>query len=138
MNPADAPILTLAPRPRRCRCPQVEDLADTRLAQKIAEVSGVGLVSVSGGQRPAVRIRANPTALAAYGLTLEDVRTAVAATNVNRAKGGFDGPGALLHDRRERPARLERGLSSRRSSRTGTARRSGSPTSPTSPTTPRT
>jgi len=92
VNPADAPILTLALSSKTLPLPQVEDLADTRLAQKIAEVSGVGLVSVSGGQRPAVRIRANPTALAAYGLTLEDVRTAVAATNVNRAKGGFDGP----------------------------------------------
>jgi multidrug efflux pump len=92
VNPADAPILTLALSSKTLPLPEVEDLADTRLAQKIAEVSGVGLVSVSGGQRPAVRIRANPTALAAYGLTLEDVRTAVAATSVNRAKGGFDGP----------------------------------------------
>jgi multidrug efflux pump len=92
VNPADAPILTLALSSRTLPLPRVEDLADTRLAQKIAEVPGVGLVSVSGGQRPAVRIRANPTALAAYGLTLEDVRAAVAATNVNGAKGGFDGP----------------------------------------------
>jgi multidrug efflux pump len=92
VNPADAPILTLALSSQTLPLPRVEDLADTRLAQKIAEVPGVGLVSVSGGQRPAVRIRANPTALAAYGLTLEDVRTAVAATNVNGAKGGFDGP----------------------------------------------
>jgi len=92
VNPADAPILTLALGSDTLPLPQVEDLADTRLAQKIAEVSGVGLVSVGGGQRPAIRIRANPTALAAYGLTLEAVRAVVAATNVNRAKGGFDGP----------------------------------------------
>jgi len=92
VNPADAPILTLALSSQTLPLPRVEDLADTRLAQKIAEVPGVGLVSVSGGQRPAVRIRANPTSLAAYGLTLEDVRAAVVATNVNGAKGGFDGP----------------------------------------------
>ncbi len=92
VNPADAPILTLALSSPTLPLPRVEDLADTRLAQKIAEVPGVGLVSVSGGQRPAVRIRVNPTTLAAYGLTLEEVRTAVAATNVNGAKGGFDGP----------------------------------------------
>jgi multidrug efflux pump len=92
VNPADAPILTLALSSRTMPLPRVEDLADTRLAQKIAEVPGVGLVSLSGGQRPAVRIRANPAALAAYGLTLEDLRAAVASTNVNGAKGGFDGP----------------------------------------------
>ena len=72
--------------------PQVEDLADTRLAQKISQLSGVGLVSISGGQRPAVRIQANPTALASYGLTVEDLRTAIGAANVNQAKGSFDGP----------------------------------------------
>jgi multidrug efflux pump len=92
VNPADAPILTLALSSQTLPLPRVEDLADTRLAQKIAEVPGVGLVSVSGGQRPAVRIQVNPTTLAAFGLTLEDVRTVVAATNVNGAKGGFDGP----------------------------------------------
>src|SRR6185436_1700086 len=92
VNPADAPILTLALGSRTLPLPQVEDLADTRLAQKIAEVPGVGLVSLSGGQRPAVRIRANPTALSAYGLTLEDLRALVGAQNVDRAKGGFDGP----------------------------------------------
>jgi multidrug efflux pump len=72
--------------------PQIEDLADTRLAQKISQLSGVGLVTISGGQRPAVRVQANPTALAAYGLTLEDVRAALQVANVNQAKGGFDGP----------------------------------------------
>ena len=92
VNPADAPILTLALTSDTLPLPQVEDLADTRLAQKIAELPGVGLVSISGGQRPAVRIRANPTALAAYDLTLTDVRNAVAAANVNQAKGSFDGP----------------------------------------------
>ena len=92
VNPADAPVLTLALTSKTLPLPQIEDLADTRLAQKISQLSGVGLVSISGGQRPAVRIQANPTALAAYGLTLEDLRAALAAANVNRAKGGFDGP----------------------------------------------
>src|SRR5207245_559324 len=92
VNPADTPILTLGLTSATLPLPQVEDLADTRLAQKIAQLPGVGLVSISGGQRPAVRVRANPTALAAYGLTLEDLRTALAAANVNQAKGAFDGP----------------------------------------------
>ena len=92
VNPADAPILTLALTSETLPLPQVEDLADTRFAQKISQLPGVGLVSISGGQRPAVRIHANPTALAAYGLTLEDLRTAIAAANVNQAKGSFDGP----------------------------------------------
>jgi multidrug efflux pump len=92
VNPADAPILTLALTSNTLALPQVEDMADTRFAQKISQLPGVGLVSLSGGQRPAVSIHANPTALAAYGLTLEDVRTAVTAANVNEAKGGFDGP----------------------------------------------
>ncbi len=92
VNPADAPILTLALTSKTLTLPQVEDMADTRFAQKISQLPGVGLVSLSGGQRPAVRIHSNPTALAAYGLTLEDVRTAVSAANVNQAKGGFDGP----------------------------------------------
>jgi len=92
VNPADAPILTLALISDAVPLSQVEDLADTRFAQKISQLSGVGLVSISGGQRPAVRIQANPTSLAAYGLTLEDVRLAVAQANVNQAKGAFDGP----------------------------------------------
>ena len=92
VNPADAPILTLALTSKTMTLPQVEDLADTRLAQKISQLPGVGLVRISGGQRPAVRVRANPTALASYGLTLEDLRAVVAAANVNQAKGGFDGP----------------------------------------------
>ena len=80
VNPADPPILTLALTSDTLPLPKVEDLADTRLAQKISQLSGVGLVSISGGQRPAVRIQANPTALAAYGLTLEDLRQAVATS----------------------------------------------------------
>ncbi|KHK03878.1 multidrug efflux RND transporter permease subunit [Desulfovibrio sp. TomC] len=92
VNPADAPILSLALTSDSLDLTVVQDLADTRLAQKISQLSGVGLVSVAGGQRPAVRIDANPTALAAYGVSLEDVRTAIAAANVNKAKGGFDGP----------------------------------------------
>jgi len=92
VNPADTPILTLGLTSATLPLPQVEDLADTRLAQKIAELPGVGLVSISGGQRPAVRVQANPKALAAYGLTLEDLHSALAAANVNQAKGAFDGP----------------------------------------------
>ena len=92
VNPADAPILTLALTSNTLPLPQIEDLAETRFAQKISQLSGVGLVSLGGGQRPAVRIRANPRALSAYGLTLEDLRATVAAANVNQAKGAFDGP----------------------------------------------
>ena len=92
VNPADAPILTLTLTSATLPLSQVRDLAETRFAQKISQLSGVGLVSISGGQRPAVRIQANPRALAAYGLTMEDLRLVVAAANVNQAKGGFDGP----------------------------------------------
>jgi multidrug efflux pump len=92
VNPADAPILALAVTSKSLPLPKVQDLIDTRLAQKISQLPGVGLVSISGGQRPAVRIRANPTALAAYGLSLDDVRTAIGNANVNQAKGSFDGP----------------------------------------------
>ena len=91
VNPADAPILTLALTSDTLPMPKVEDLAETRLVQKIAELSGVGLVSIGGGQRPAVRVRANPTALSAYGITLEELRAVIAAANVNQAKGSFDG-----------------------------------------------
>src|SRR5713101_4524710 len=91
-NPADAPILTLALTSSELPLTQVEDLADTRLAQKISQVTGVGLVSISGGQKPAVRVQANPTTLASYGLSLEDVRTALGAANVDQAKGTLDGP----------------------------------------------
>lgn len=92
VNPADAPIMTLALTSNTIPLPQVEDYADTRLSQKIAELPGVGLVTISGGQRPAVRIQANPTALASYGLSLETIRTIVGQSNVNAAKGSFDGP----------------------------------------------
>ncbi|HVS86747.1 MAG TPA: multidrug efflux RND transporter permease subunit [Candidatus Acidoferrum sp.] len=91
INPADSPILTLALTSNSLPLSKVEDLADTTLAQKISQLSGVGLVSISGGQRPAVRIQANPTALASYGLSLEDLRTALGQANVDMAKGTFDG-----------------------------------------------
>jgi multidrug efflux pump len=91
-NPADTPILTLALTSKTEQLSHVEDLADTRLAPKISQLSGVGLVSISGGRKPAVRIQANPTVLASYGLNLEDLRSAIAAANVNQAKGNFDGP----------------------------------------------
>ena len=90
-NPADTPILTLALTSTDLPLSKVEDLADTRLAPKISQLPGVGLVSISGGQKPAVRIQANPTAMASYGLNLEDLRTAIVAANVNQAKGNFDG-----------------------------------------------
>ncbi len=90
-NPADTPILTLALSSSTMPLSKVEDLADTRLAPKISQLPGVGLVSISGGQKPAVRIQANPTQLASYGLNLEDVRSAITAANVNQAKGNFDG-----------------------------------------------
>ncbi|HEY3699932.1 MAG TPA: efflux RND transporter permease subunit, partial [Spongiibacteraceae bacterium] len=92
VNPADAPILTIAIASKTLPLPQVEDLVDTRIAQKISQVSGVGLVSVSGGQRPAVRIQVNPKALASYGMSIDDVRTAIGNANSNQAKGSFDGP----------------------------------------------
>ena len=92
VNPADSPILTLSVSSDTLPLSKVEDLADTQLAQKISQVTGVGLVSISGGQKPAVRVQANPTALASYGLGLEDIRTALAAANVDQAKGTLDGP----------------------------------------------
>lgn len=92
INPADAPILTLAVSSPSMALTQVEDMVDTRLAQKIAQLPGVGMVGIGGGQRPAVRIQANQKALAAYGLSLEDLRSAIAAANVNQPKGVFDGP----------------------------------------------
>ncbi|HET7106101.1 MAG TPA: efflux RND transporter permease subunit [Candidatus Acidoferrum sp.] len=90
-NPADAPVLTLAVTSSSIPLSQVEDLVDTRLAPKISQLSGVGLVSISGGQKPAVRIQANPSALSSYGINLEDLRTAVTQSSVNAAKGNFDG-----------------------------------------------
>ncbi|MGB9417223.1 MAG: efflux RND transporter permease subunit, partial [Acidobacteriaceae bacterium] len=91
-NPADAPVLTLAITSKSIALPQVEDLVDTRLAPKISQLSGVGLVSISGGQKPAVRIQANPAQLSSYGINMEDLRTALTQTSVNAAKGNFDGP----------------------------------------------
>lgn len=95
VNPADSPVLTLAITSKSVPLPQVNDLVDTRMAQKIAQISGVGLVSVGGGQRPAVRIRANPQALAAAGLTLADVRSMITSSNVNQPKGSIDGPSRI-------------------------------------------
>ena len=91
-NPADAPILTLAISSDSLPLSQVEDMVDTRLAPRLSQLSGVGLVSISGGQKPAIRIQVNPAQLASYGLNMEDVRTALTQTSVNAAKGNFDGP----------------------------------------------
>ena len=91
-NPADTPVLTLALTSNSIPLSKVQDLADTRLAPKISQLPGVGLVSISGGQKPAVRIQANPTALLSYGVNLEDVRAALQQTSINQAKGNFDGP----------------------------------------------
>ncbi|HVK56691.1 MAG TPA: efflux RND transporter permease subunit, partial [Burkholderiales bacterium] len=91
VNPADAPILTLAITSKTLPLPKVQDLIETRVAQKISQLPGVGLVSISGGQRPAMRVQANPRALAAYGLNLDNVRTVIGNANVNSAKGSFDG-----------------------------------------------
>jgi multidrug efflux pump len=91
-NPADAPVLTLAITSDSIPLSQVEDLVDTRLSPKLSQLNGVGLVSISGGQKPAVRIRANPVALSSYGINLEDLRTALTQASVNAAKGNFDGP----------------------------------------------
>ena len=91
-NPADTPVITLALSSDTLPLMKLEDMADTVLSQKISQLPGVGLVSISGGQKPAVRIQANPTALASYGLSLEDLRAALAQANVNQAKGNLDGP----------------------------------------------
>jgi multidrug efflux pump len=92
VNPADAPILTLALTSKTLELSKVEDLADTIFVQKISQLPGVGLVRISGGQKPGVRIRVNPTEIAAYGLGLEDVRTALSSANVDQAKGNFESP----------------------------------------------
>jgi multidrug efflux pump len=91
-NPADAPVLTLAITSDSLPLSQVEDMVDTRLAPRLSQLNGVGMVSISGGQKPAVRIQVNPVALSAYGLNMEDVRTALTQASVNSAKGNFDGP----------------------------------------------
>ena len=92
VNPADPPILTLAVTSRTLPMPEVADFVDTRLAQKISQITGVGMVTLSGGQRPAIRVRVNPRALAFHGFSMDDARTAIASANVNQAKGSFDGP----------------------------------------------
>ncbi len=92
VNPADTPVLTLAITSATVPLPAIYDLVDTRVAQKLAQLPGVGLVSIAGGQRPAVRIQANPQALAAHGLNLQDLRAVIGAANVNQPKGNFDGP----------------------------------------------
>jgi multidrug efflux pump len=92
VNPADTPIMTLALTSETLPLSRVQDLADTNLAQKISQLPGVGLVSISGGQRPAVRVQADPTALASYGLSLEDLRAVLSQANVNQAKGNLEGP----------------------------------------------
>ncbi len=91
-NPADAPVLTLALTSNQLPLSQVEDYADTRLSPKISQISGVGLVTISGGQKPAVRIQANPTALSSYGINMEDLRNSLTGNSLNSAKGNFDGP----------------------------------------------
>ena len=96
VNPADAPILTLSVTSKTLALTDLEDMSETRLAQKISQLTGVGLVSISGGQRPAVRIRLNPQSLAAYGINLDDVRTTLGNLNVNTPKGNFDGPTQAL------------------------------------------
>ncbi|RVU35655.1 multidrug efflux RND transporter permease subunit [Rheinheimera riviphila] len=92
VNPADAPILTLAVTSDTLPLPQVYDLVDTRMAQKLAQVTGVGMVSLAGGQRPAIRVKANPAALASLGLSMEQLRAAITSANTNQPKGSFDGP----------------------------------------------
>ena len=130
VNPADAPILTLGLTSKTLPLPEVQNLADTRLAQKISQVSGVGLVTLSGGQRPAVRVQANPKALAAQGLTLEDVRTAIAAANVNRRRAASTAPSAATPS--TPTTSCARPPSTRASSSPiATARRSTCPMSPT-------
>src|SRR6202451_3667250 len=91
-NPADAPVLTLAISSDNMPLSQVEDMVDTRLAPKLSQLNGVGLVSISGGQKPAVRIQVNPVELSSHGLNMEDMRTALVQSSVNSAKGNFDGP----------------------------------------------
>ncbi|MGH6842199.1 MAG: efflux RND transporter permease subunit, partial [Methylocella sp.] len=92
VNPADAPVMTLAVTSKTLPLTELEDISETRLAQKLSQQPGVGLVSIGGGQRPAVRIKFNPAALAAYGLNIDDLRTTIANANVNSPKGSFDGP----------------------------------------------
>ena len=110
-NPADAPVLTLAITSNSIPLSQVEDLVDTRLAPKLSQLSGVGLVSISGGQKPAVRIQANPTALSSYGLNLEDLRTALIADQRQRSQGQLRRASSGLPDQRQRSVGDQRRLS---------------------------
>ena len=110
VNPADAPILTLALTSDSLPLSKVEDLADTALAQKISQLPGVGLVSISGGQKPAVRIQANPTALASYGLSLEDLRDGAGAGERGPGQGRHRRSAAVVHHRRQRSAAFQRAV----------------------------
>ena len=92
VNPADTPVISFAVTSKTLPLPQVEDLADIRMAQKLSQISGVGLVSIAGGQRPSLRVQVNPPALAAYGLAIDDIRTDIINQNTNLPKGNFDGP----------------------------------------------
>ena len=103
VNPADAPVLTLALRSDSLPLTQVEDIADTRLAMKISQLPGVGLVTISGGQRPAVRIQADLRKLAAYGLNIDDLRTTLGNANVNTPEGQFRRADARFDHQRQRP-----------------------------------
>ena len=109
-NPADAPILTLAITSTTVPLPKVEELAETRMAQRISQLKGVGLVSISGGQRPAVRVQANPTALASYGLSLESLRTALAQRQREPGQGQFRWAGPGVDHQRQRPASVRRAV----------------------------
>ena len=113
-NPADTPVLTLALTSDTLPLTKLEDMADTVLSQKISQLPGVGLVSISGGQKPAVRIQANPTALASYGLSLEDLRTALGAGERQPGQGQFGWPAAGVHDLGERPVADQRFLQAHR------------------------
>ncbi len=133
VNPADAPVLTLSVTSKTEPLTKVHDLVDVRLAQKISQLPGVGLVSLDGGQKPGVRIRANPTALAAYGLNVDDLRTTIIQRQRQHAQGQLRRPGALLHHQRQRPGHRSRGCSATSSSPIATARRCGCPMSRPSP-----
>ena len=122
-NPADAPVMTLAITSKTFPLSQVEDFADTRLAQKISQLSGVGLVSISGGQKPAVRVQANPTALSSYGINLEDLRTALQSDQRESGQGKLRWPASSLSNQRQRPVSDAARTTSRSSSRIATARR---------------
>ncbi len=110
INPADAPILTLGVTSNVMPLTQVQDLIDTRVAQKIAQLKGVGVVSISGGQKPAVRVVVNPRALAAYGLNLDDLRTSISVANQKRAQGPGVGRHARVHHQHQRPAAQRGGV----------------------------